>query len=276
MSQGTNKAVFTASTPEKYPFFPDNIEYWFEAKRAFGAASYGSSEFGEVMASLNRITSGDDEGWYNEWNATAERISAEADAQLAAGHRVSARDGYLRAANYFRTSEFFLHGNHEDPRIYSAYKKSIRAYKLSASLFDPPILPVEIPYQNTTLPGYFHRVDESDTKRPLLILHTGFDGSAEEMHGEGARAGVERGWNVLAFDGPGQYGPIHRERLPFRPDWEKVVTRLLTSRSLCLALIRKRLPLWASALGAISHHVQQRLKSESRLLLPTTEFTISA
>src|ERR1700678_3920241 len=219
-----SKTPPTASAPEKYPFFPDNIEYWFEAKRAFGAASYGASEFGEVMASLNRITSSDYEGWYNEWNATAERTSAEADAQLAAGHRVSARDGYLRAANYFRTSEFFLHGNHEDPRIYSAYKKSIRAYKLSASIFDPPILPVEIPYENTTLPGYFHRVDESDTKRPLLILHTGFDGSAEEMHGEGARAGVERGWNVLAFDGPGQYGPIHRQRLPFRPDWEKVVT----------------------------------------------------
>ena len=88
----------TASTPEKYLFFPDNIEFWYEANRAFGAASYGSSEFGEVMASLNRITFGDYEGWYNEWNATAERISAEADAQLAAGHRVSARDGYLRAA----------------------------------------------------------------------------------------------------------------------------------------------------------------------------------
>jgi hypothetical protein len=269
-------ATAAASTPEKYPFFPDNIEYWFEAKRAFGAASYGSSEFGEVMASLSRITSGDDEGWYNEWNATAERISAEDDAQLAAGHRVSARDCYLRAANYFRTSEFFLHGNYEDPRIYSAYKKSIRAYKLSASLFDPPILPVEIPYENTTLPGYFHRVDASDTKRPLLILHTGFDGSAEEMHGEGARAGVERGWNVLAFDGPGQYGPIHRERLPFRPDWEKVVTPVLTSRSRCLALIRKRLLLWASALGAISHHVPQLSRSESRPLSPTTESSISA
>ena len=83
---------------------------------------------------------------------------------------------------------------------------------------------MEIPYENTTLPGCFHRVDESNTKRPLLILHTGFDGSAEEMHGQGARAGVERSWNVLAFDGPGQYGPIHRERLTFRPDWEKVVT----------------------------------------------------
>ena len=61
-----SKATATASTPEKYPFFPDNVEYWFEAKRAFGAASYGSSEFGEVMASLNRITSGDDEGWYKD------------------------------------------------------------------------------------------------------------------------------------------------------------------------------------------------------------------
>jgi pimeloyl-ACP methyl ester carboxylesterase len=209
---------------QRFPFFPDNEEYWFEVQRAIGASSYGASDFGKVMATVNRIPSGDDEAWYAEWNATAERVCAEAQAQHAAGHRVSARDGYLRASNYFRTSEFFLHGNHEDPRIYSAYKKSINAYQLGCPFYSTPILPVEIPYENTTLPGYFHRVDESGTKRPLLILHTGFDGAAEEMHTGGARAGVERGWNVLVFDGPGQYGPIHRERLPFRPDWEKVVT----------------------------------------------------
>jgi len=223
-TSATPKTTSTASTPEKYPFFPDNEEYWFEVQRAIGASSYGASDFGEVMATVNRIPSGDDEAWYTEWNATAERVFTEAEAQRAAGHRVSARDGYLRASNYFRTSEFFLHGNHEDPRIYSAYKKSIKAYQLGCPLYDTPILPVEIPYENTTLPGYFHRVDESNTKRPLLILHTGFDGAAEEMHTGGARAGVERGWNVLVFDGPGQYGPIHRQRLPFRPDWEKVVT----------------------------------------------------
>jgi pimeloyl-ACP methyl ester carboxylesterase len=207
-----------------YPFFPDNVQFWYETKRAFGASSYGASEFGEVMATVNRITSGDNDSWYNEWNATAERVFAEAEAQLAAGHRISARDSYLRATTYFRGSEFFLHGNPTDPRIDSAYKKSIHAYKSCCPLWDPPILPVEIPYENTTLPGYLHRVDESGTQRPLFVMHSGFDGSAEELHGEGARAGVERGYNVLTFDGPGQYGPIHRERLPFRPDWEKVVT----------------------------------------------------
>jgi pimeloyl-ACP methyl ester carboxylesterase len=223
-TSASTKTTSTTSRPQNFPFFPDNEEYWFEVQRAIGASSYGASDFGEVMATVNRIPSGGDEAWYAEWNATAERVFAEAQAQHAAGHLVSARDGYLRASNYFRTSEFFLHGNHEDPRIYSAYKKSINAYQLGCPLYDTPILPVEIPYENTTLPGYFHRVDESGTKRPLLILHTGFDGAAEEMHTGGARAGVERGWNVLVFDGPGQYGPIHRERLPFRPDWEKVVT----------------------------------------------------
>jgi pimeloyl-ACP methyl ester carboxylesterase len=211
----------------RYPFFPDNVQFWYETKRAFGASSYGSSEFGEVMATVNRITSGDNDSWYTEWSATAERVFAEAEAQHTVGHRISARDSYLRANTYFRGSEFFLHGNPADPRIASAYKKSIQAYKSCCALYDPPILPVEIPYENTTLPGYFHRVDESDIKRPLFIMHSGFDGSAEELHGEGARAGIERGYSVLSFDGPGQYGPIHRERLPFRPDWEKVVTPIV-------------------------------------------------
>jgi pimeloyl-ACP methyl ester carboxylesterase len=208
----------------RYPFFPDNVQFWYETKRAFGASSYGASEFGEVMATVNRITSGDKDSWYNAWNATAKRVFAEAEVQIARGHRVSARDSYLRTATYFRASEFFLHSNPDDPRTYNAYEESIHAYKSCCALYDPAILPVEIPYEHTTLPGYFHRVDESGSKRPLFIMHSGFDGSAEELHGEGARAGVERGYNVLTFDGPGQYGPIHRERLPLRPDWEKVVT----------------------------------------------------
>jgi hypothetical protein len=33
----------------KYPLFPDNIHFWYETKRAFGASSYGASECGEVM-----------------------------------------------------------------------------------------------------------------------------------------------------------------------------------------------------------------------------------
>jgi hypothetical protein len=43
------------------------------------------------------IKSGDSDSWYKEWNVTAERVFAEAEAQLAARHRITARDSYLRA-----------------------------------------------------------------------------------------------------------------------------------------------------------------------------------
>jgi pimeloyl-ACP methyl ester carboxylesterase len=209
--------------PTHAPFFPDNLQFWYETKRAFGASSYGASEFGEVLATVSRITSGDYDSWYEEWNAIGERLAQEARDQLARGHRISARDSFLRATTYFRTSEFFLHGNQEDSRIYNAYRKSTESYKACCALYDPPVQVVEIPYEGTSLPGYFHRVDDTGRERPLFIVHSGFDGSAEELHAEGARAGIERGYNVLAFDGPGQYGPLHRARLTFRPDWENVI-----------------------------------------------------
>src|SRR6202789_4254738 len=91
----------------KYPFFPDNIQFWYETKRAFGASSYGASEFGEVMATVNRITSGDYDSWYNEWNATAERVFAEAEAQYADGHRISARASTRGPPTYSQNQGFF-------------------------------------------------------------------------------------------------------------------------------------------------------------------------
>jgi dienelactone hydrolase len=210
-----------ANTP---PLFADDVQFWFETERAFGASEYGGAGFGEVLATSALIRSGDYDSWYDAWNAYGDRVSAEATSQLARGHRISARDGFLRASNGYRGSEFFLHANPKDLRVTRAYRRSVECYKACAALFDPPITPVEIPYEHTTLPGYLHRPDRSNRRRPTLIMHTGFDGSAEEMHVSGARAAVERGYNVLAFDGPGQFGPLHREGLVFRPDWEKVVT----------------------------------------------------
>ncbi len=212
-----------AALPET-PLFPDDAQFWYETARAFGAAESGGVGFGEVLATAARIKSGDGDSWYEAWNELADRVAKEAAGQLAKGHRISARDSYLRASGAYRSSEVFLHGNPKDPRIARAYNLSVGCYASCAALFDPPILPVEIPYEQTRLPGYLHRPDASGRLRPTIVMHAGFDGSAQELHVAGARAAVERGYNVVAFDGPGQFGPLHREGLVCRPDWEKVVT----------------------------------------------------
>jgi hypothetical protein len=46
-------------------------------------------------------------------------------------------------------------------------------------LSDPPFEAVEIPYESTTLPGYFFRVDDSGERRPTLITMSVMDGYVE-------------------------------------------------------------------------------------------------
>ncbi|MER5810738.1 alpha/beta fold hydrolase [Streptomyces sp. NPDC002033] len=203
--------------------FEDDPQFWYETLRAIGHAAYGGSDFGEVIATAQKITAGDYDSWYEQWSATAERTAAQADTALAGGHRISARDAYLRASNYFRSAEFFLHGNPDDPRIGAAYERAVGAFREAARLFEPRVEPVEIPFEGTVLHGYFYRAP-GDAPAPTVIMHNGFDGSAEEMHFFGGAAGVERGYHVLTFDGPGQPAARFRDGLPFRPNWETVVT----------------------------------------------------
>jgi dienelactone hydrolase len=210
--------------------FADDPQFWFETLRTLGHAAYGGADIGEVLGTAQRIAAGDYGSWHDQWLATADRIAAEAQAQLAAGHRTSARDGLLRASNYYRAAEFFLHGNPADPRISHAYRRSAGCFRDAAALFTPAIEPVEIPYEDTVLHGYFYCAAGSagdDTPRPAMVLHSGFDGTAEELHYSGAAAGAERGYHVLTFDGPGQGAALHLDGLVFRPDWENVITPVL-------------------------------------------------
>src|SRR5579872_2605990 len=229
--------------------FQDDPQFWYETVRLFGGAEYGAALFGEVIAITRTIKAGDYDSWYDANSAFADRVSAEAETQLKRRHRISARNGFLRACNYYRSAEFFLHANADDPRVTRAYQRSVACYKAAAGLFTPAIELVEIPYEGTTLPGYFHASDTSGRPRPTILLNTGFDGSAEEMHWDGARAAVERGYNVLVFDGPGQFGPVHRAKLHFRPDWEKVVTPVVDFALKRADVDPRRIALYAASFG---------------------------
>lgn len=72
----------------------------------------------------------------------------------------------------------------------------------------------EIPYEGTTLPGYLFRVGDSGEWRPTVITMSGMDGYLEECYWSIAAPGLERGYNCLAFDGPGQGGVLRQREVP--------------------------------------------------------------
>ena len=201
--------------------------------RTIGATYYKGADIGECLSTAYRIKEGDFESWYTEWSKTAKRVHKYADDCLAANHKVSAREAYLRASNYYRAAEFLLISP-EDPRIQTTWGSSKECFSNAGKLFSPPIESIEIPYEGTTLPGHFYRLNENtnnDTAtplpRPTLIAHGGFDSTLEELYTFAAAPALERGYNCLTFEGPGQGGVIRKQKIPFRYDWEKVVTPVI-------------------------------------------------
>jgi pimeloyl-ACP methyl ester carboxylesterase len=201
-----------------------NEMFDFQALRALGYAIYGAADVGECTSTAKRITKVDKQLWIDEWTATATRVRDLADASLAAHDRVGARSAYFRASNYFRTANIFAMELSSLAQLRAGHAKEVAAFRAGAALLDLPPEEIAIPYDGTTLPGYFFRASADALSRPTMIITNGYDGTAEELYFSNGIAALERGYNVLVFDGPGQGSMIIDRGVVFRPDWENVIT----------------------------------------------------
>ena len=64
-------------------------------------------------------------------------------------------------------------------------------------------------------------------RRPLVVMNNGSDGATSAMWLEGGAAAAERGYHWMTFDGPGQQAALYEQNIPFRHDWEAVLTPVL-------------------------------------------------
>ncbi len=196
----------------------------FQFLRVLGSAGSRQADVGECFATANRIVEGDFESWTREWTRTAERVVLGAQKSATSGHNVSAADAYLRAANYYRAAEFYLHGDPADSRIQELSGQGAHCFHEALRFGGVNHRFAEIPYDGTTLPGIFYPA--SSQPGPVLIAQTGFDGTMDGLF-PWAQAATRRGWHCLTFEGPGQGRVIRKQGLPFRPDWEHVISAVI-------------------------------------------------
>jgi hypothetical protein len=201
----------------------------FETLFALGAAGYGCAEVGEVVTAVNRINAqgATYQTYYDSFLAMAQSVEAIADRELRAGHTVSARSAYLRAAMYYDMCLYFVLGTTSRAREADVYAVMQRCWNQASKLFDPPFERVRIPYGRTTMPGYFLRPDTRPVRRPTVIINNGSDAQNVDLFVYGGAAALERGYNALIFEGPGQGSMLFERQIPFRVDWEHVVTPIV-------------------------------------------------
>ena len=210
--------------------------------RAIGAGAYGGADIGECLAAAGEIDEKDLDSWYRAWQQVGDRVRMLGEAAEFEGQRETARDAYLRACTYYRTSGVMLMGSPVDPRLVASNAQQTAMFRRAAAFFEPPAEVLEIPYAATTLPGYFLRAGDrrSDSagsstgaggstgdgagKRATVILMGGYDGTVEELYFFNGAAALARGYSVLMFDGPGQGAALLQQGRKMRPDFESAVS----------------------------------------------------
>ena len=208
------------------PFFKDD-GFNFLTEIALGSVYRQAADVGEVLSTVDRIHDGKAQSWVDEWTAAADRVAQEAAANAGAGRRYSAAGQYLRASLYYSVATYSADGT-GDPTLFAAlWEKHRAAWDKFVDLGDfsgAVAERIEIPYEGTTLPGYFFRSGAAGEPRRTLIFNNGSDGSVVGAWTDAIASALARGWNAMTFDGPGQNAALVRQGLAFRPDWEKVIT----------------------------------------------------
>jgi alpha-beta hydrolase superfamily lysophospholipase len=160
----------------------------------------------EIQAMAPRLVSLD--AWRNEFLAAAERA-------MAAGRTHD-------AAILLRSAEFFMIST--DPRKRPSRERFLTLMRQAYGVGQPE----RVPFAGGYLP-FYRFVPRSP--RATVIVFGGFDSYIEEFFPI-LMAMRDRGFDVVAFEGPGQGGALEDRGIPMTPDWHRPVGAILDRLSL--------------------------------------------
>jgi len=172
---------------------------------------------------LEAAGQGDDAGTeelYAAWVAVADRLIASAREDEAAGRKLGAADKYYRSSLYVSQSERLQSPTWAGRT--KAYQKSIDLLLKHVELGEVPVIKVDIPYGEGSLPGYLYRAETADgTPSPLVIQWNGLDSTKEMMYYSGfPQMLARRGISTLMVDTPGSGEALRLRGLTARYDTE--------------------------------------------------------
>jgi alpha-beta hydrolase superfamily lysophospholipase len=196
-------------------FFKDP-SYNFEAVRVFNDVAAAGGDSGEALHAIANIKGGDADSWYTAWLAAGDRTLARSQHINDARSRGNA---LLRAHTYYRSAEFFLAP--DDARRADAYRKNVLAFYQGLDAQGVPYERSMIAYGSSHLNAVYYPGSAGADSRPLLVVVGGYDSTLEELYLGIAAAAHQRGYSVLAYEGPGQGAVLREQGLTMQADWEK-------------------------------------------------------
>jgi len=223
-----------------------------QALRVVTAAGGGGADAMEAAVTAARIEAAlaalppplalaDVEGaWRTAWEERAKAAEARAFVHEAAGDGLSAGSAFRHACTYYQAAGYFAE-DLTSPAALATYQRSVDAMARALEQ-DVPLAnvlgrckQVQIPYAEAPpvptltdvfLHAYWCPSDKPDNSN-TVIAGSRNDLSAEVILANMGASAIARGFNVVVFDGPGQGFTARNFGLPFRPDWEVVMSAVV-------------------------------------------------
>ncbi len=227
----------------------NTLEFDAQLLRTLSKASLGGGDIGECYATAFQIEDGNFESWYQSWFSIASRLFKLAQQSQQSNHFISAKSAYLRACEYYRQASWFLRDKLDDPRISDCSEKIQTAFQHAIPYLPYHIEPVKIPFADKqSLLGYFCQPNQQKPAKATVIFPGGYDSCAEELFFPATEI-LQRNYNVLIFDGPGQGHTLWRHHIYMRPDWENVIAPVVDYVSQFPSVNLNRLIMLGRSLG---------------------------
>lgn len=175
---------------------------WDQGRTSGLISSIGPEAQGDVATLRARIKKfADFPGAFESVARKREALAIEAERE---GFQTTARDNYYAAAQYWASAQWTIHENSAQNYFYNSKKRDL--FTKYASLADHRIEAAWIPFQGKALPGWFHLPpDYKGGRIPTILAIPGMDGWKERSVGLHGDRWLDRGFAVLAIEGPGQY-----------------------------------------------------------------------
>ena len=148
-----------------------------------------------------RATVSDWAGWPEAWAKAGDAHQALASERLAAGHRITAGDAFVRASLCYHVGQVVAF--HAPARKAELQALKVAAFRAAAPLLTPPAERIEMPFRGAKLPGYLRLPVGARGPVPCALLVPGLDSTKEDFITVSEMC-VRRGLASFTFDGPGQ------------------------------------------------------------------------
>ena len=207
---------------QKYNIRFKNGDMDFMLNWAIGISQIIGMSASQAFYAVHGIKDGEPSGWRQGFQAQGDSQLEHAREFIQNGQNLAAGQLSLGAAYAYRaaiqytdptTAEF-------DQRIQSMQT----SFRQGIDLIGVPMRPIEVPFEQTTLPGYY--LEHDDQLRPLVMMVGGGDTFCEDLFYFAGYPGWKRGYNVIMVDLPGQ-GITPNRGQHFRADMDKPFSAVL-------------------------------------------------